>query len=106
MIARRNLLFPRERAMGFEPITVAHAKEFGPFNWEFKPERRVKEPLWSGLLAHYRLGRGRTDLAAMQTNFCDPARGICIGRATIDMMVFDATTRTAHLSRGPEYGVA
>ena len=33
-------------------------------------------------------------------------RGICVGKATIDMMVFDTTARTAHLSRGPEYGVA
>jgi hypothetical protein len=42
----------------------------------------------------------------MRTNFGDPARGICVGKATIDMMVFDATTRVAYLSRGPEYGVA
>jgi hypothetical protein len=50
--------------------------------------------------------RGRTDLNAMRTNFSDPARGICVGKATIDMMVFDTVARTAHLSRGPEYGVA
>jgi hypothetical protein len=50
--------------------------------------------------------RGRTDLDAMRANFGDPSRGICVGRATIDLMVFDATARTAHLSRGPEYGVA
>ena len=50
--------------------------------------------------------RGRTDLDAMQTNFGDPARGICVGKATIDMMVFDTTARTAHLSRGPGYEVA
>jgi hypothetical protein len=50
--------------------------------------------------------RGRTDLEAMRRNFGDPARGICVGRSTIDMMVFDTTARTAHLSRGPEYGVA
>jgi Acyl-coenzyme A:6-aminopenicillanic acid acyl-transferase len=50
--------------------------------------------------------RGRTDLDAMRTNFGDPARGICVGKATIDMMVFDTVARTAHLSRGPEYGVA
>jgi hypothetical protein len=49
--------------------------------------------------------RGHTDLAALQANFGDPARGICVGRATIDMMVFDTTARVAHLSRGPEYGV-
>jgi hypothetical protein len=50
--------------------------------------------------------RGRTDLDAMRINFGDPARGISVGRATIDMMVFDTVARTAHLSRGPEYGVA
>jgi hypothetical protein len=50
--------------------------------------------------------RGRTDLDTMRTNFGDPARGICVGKATIDMMIFDTTARTAHLSRGPEYGVA
>jgi hypothetical protein len=50
--------------------------------------------------------RGRTDLDAMRTNFGDPARGICVGKATIDLMVFDTTALTAQLSRGPEYGVA
>ena len=50
--------------------------------------------------------RGRTDLDAMRRNFGDPARGICVGRATIDMMVFDTTSRTARASRGPNYGVA
>jgi hypothetical protein len=50
--------------------------------------------------------RGRTDLDAILTNFGDPARGICVGKATIDMVVFDITARTAHLSRGPEYGIA
>jgi hypothetical protein len=48
--------------------------------------------------------RARTDLAAMKQNFGDPARGICVGKGTIDMMVFDTTAREAHLSRGPEYG--
>lgn len=50
--------------------------------------------------------KGRTDLASMQQNFGDPARGICVGAGTIDMMVYDTTGRTAHLSRGPEYGTA
>jgi hypothetical protein len=49
--------------------------------------------------------RGHTDLDAMKANFGDPGRGICVGKATIDMMVFDTTTRTAFLSRGPDYGV-
>jgi hypothetical protein len=49
--------------------------------------------------------RGRTELHALQQHFGDPARGICVGKATIDMMVFDTTNRTAHLSRGPHYGV-
>jgi hypothetical protein len=50
--------------------------------------------------------RGRTDLNTMQRNFGDPARGVCVGRATIDMLVFDTTTHSAHVSRGPDYGVA
>ncbi len=50
--------------------------------------------------------RGHTDLEAMRQNFSDPARGICAGRSTIDLMVFDTTTRSAHLSRGPDYGVS
>jgi hypothetical protein len=50
--------------------------------------------------------RGRTDLDAMRMNLGDPARGICVGKSTIDMMVFDTTDRTAHLSRGPAYSVA
>jgi hypothetical protein len=49
--------------------------------------------------------KGHTDLNAMRENFGDPTRGICVGRATIDMMVFNTTGRTAHLSRGPDYGV-
>lgn len=49
---------------------------------------------------------GQVDLATMQQSFADPARGICVGKNTIDMMVFDTTHRTAHLSRGAEYGVA
>jgi hypothetical protein len=50
--------------------------------------------------------RGRTDLDGMRANFGDPARGICVGKATIDLMVFDTMARTAHFSRGPAYGVA
>lgn len=49
--------------------------------------------------------RGATDLAAMQQNLGDPARGICVGKATIDMMIYNTTDRTAYLSRGAEYGI-
>lgn len=48
---------------------------------------------------------GQTDMAMLQESFADPGRGICV-KNTIDMMVFDATSRTACLSRGSEYGVA
>ena len=48
--------------------------------------------------------RAKTDLAAMKQNFGDPGREICVGKGTIDMMVFDTTLREAHMSRGPEYG--
>ena len=50
--------------------------------------------------------RGRTDVDMLRAHFGDPTRGICVGKATIDMMVFDTTNRTAHLSRGPEYGAS
>jgi hypothetical protein len=50
--------------------------------------------------------KGRTDVETLKTNFSDPARGICVGASTIDLMIFDATTKSAHVSRGPAYGVA
>ena len=49
---------------------------------------------------------GKSDLASLQTFFSEPSFGICAGKSTIDMMVFDCTERAAYLSRGPEYGVA
>jgi hypothetical protein len=49
---------------------------------------------------------GQVGLAMMQRSFGDPSRGICVGKGTIDMMVFDTVQRTAHVSRGAEYGVA
>ena len=49
---------------------------------------------------------GHVDLATVQGSFADPARGICVGKNTIDMMVYDTSRRTAHLSRGAAYGVA
>jgi hypothetical protein len=50
------------------------------------------------------LSSGTNDLATLQDYFADPKHGICVGRATIDMMVFDTTNRRAYLSRGPSYG--
>lgn len=47
----------------------------------------------------------QVELATMQQAFADPARGICVAKNTIDMMIFDTTHRTAHLSRGFDYGV-
>jgi hypothetical protein len=49
---------------------------------------------------------GATDVAAMRRNFGDPRRGISVGKGTIDLMVFDTTQKTAHLSRGADYGIA
>jgi hypothetical protein len=49
---------------------------------------------------------GRVELATLQRSFSEPSCGICVGTNTIDMMVFDCTHRTAHLSRGSTYGVA
>jgi hypothetical protein len=53
---------------------------------------------------HVKSAGGKVDRAAMQDYFAKPANGISVGPATIDMMVFDCTARTAHLSRGPSYG--
>jgi hypothetical protein len=50
--------------------------------------------------------RGQFDLPAFQGLLGDPNAGICVGRGTIDMMIFQTTDRKAVLSRGPEYGVA
>jgi hypothetical protein len=49
---------------------------------------------------------GKTTLRTMQGFFEDPKCGISVGKGTIDMMVFDTTAKTAHLSRGPSYKVA
>jgi hypothetical protein len=50
-------------------------------------------------------GAGKTDRGRLQGLFADPRQGISVGRATLDMMVFDATARVALFSRGPAYGV-
>jgi len=49
---------------------------------------------------------GKVDAAAMREFFADRKSGICAGKATIDVMLFDSTKREAHLSRGPHYKVA
>jgi hypothetical protein len=48
---------------------------------------------------------GHIDLKRIQHFFQDPSCAICVGRSTIDMMVYNTTRREAWLSRGPEYGV-
>jgi isopenicillin-N N-acyltransferase-like protein len=48
---------------------------------------------------------GKVDIPAMQRFFGDPKCEINVGKATIDMMVFDTTNRAAYLSRGPSYTV-
>lgn len=47
---------------------------------------------------------GTVSAATLGEWFAEPSAGISVGRSTIDMMVFDCTGRTAHLSRGPAYG--
>jgi hypothetical protein len=49
--------------------------------------------------------KGENDLARLQDYFAEPKHGINVGKATIDMMVFDTTARAAYLSRGTSYGV-
>ena len=48
---------------------------------------------------------GSIDGARLQHYFEDASCGINVGPGTIDMMVFDCTSRTASLSRGPAYNV-
>lgn len=47
--------------------------------------------------------KGRNDRTRLQDYFADPKYQINVGKGTIDMMVFDTTARTAHLSRGSSY---
>ena len=47
--------------------------------------------------------QGKNGLSRLQGYFADPEYKINVGKGTIDMMVFDATARTAYLSRGPSY---
>jgi len=47
--------------------------------------------------------RGKNDLVRLQDYFADSRHQINVGKATIDMMVFDTTARTAYLSRGSSY---
>ncbi len=47
--------------------------------------------------------RGKNDLARLQEYFADPNCKINVGPGTIDMMVFDTTSRSANLSRGSGY---
>ncbi len=53
-----------------------------------------------GLLAK---AEGKLDGERLQGYFADLKGGICAHPGTIDMMVFDATAREAHVSRGPGY---
>lgn len=50
--------------------------------------------------------RGRNGQDMLQRYFSDPKHEISEGKATIDMMIFNTTARTATLSRGPDYAEA
>jgi isopenicillin-N N-acyltransferase-like protein len=47
--------------------------------------------------------RGRNDLARLQEYFAQPNHRISEGKGTIDLLVFDTTSRVAHMSRGTSY---
>lgn len=53
-----------------------------------------------------RESQGKNDLTRFQDYLADPKHKINVGKATIDMMVFDTTARTAYLSRGTSYGIS
>lgn len=48
--------------------------------------------------------KGQLELTRLQNLFADPSCKICQGKSTIDMMVWDCSTRTAHVSRGSSWG--
>jgi hypothetical protein len=49
--------------------------------------------------------RGRNGRETFQRHFGDPKCAICVGKNTLDLMVFDTTERVAFVSRGPAYGL-
>jgi isopenicillin-N N-acyltransferase-like protein len=53
-----------------------------------------------------RATQGKNGLTRLKDYFADPKYQINAGKGTIDMMVFDTTARTAHLSRGTSYKVS
>lgn len=63
-------------------------------------------PRCEKMLRHLDASSGKTHYKHLQEYFADPACEISVGKSTIDMMVFDTATHTAHLSRGPSYKVA
>jgi len=48
--------------------------------------------------------QGKLNESVLKTYFGDPKFEICVGKSTIDMMIFNTTTGTARLSRGSAYG--
>ena len=54
---------------------------------------------------HIAAASGKVDVAKLQGIFADPKCEISVGKATIDLMVYDCTAGKAYLSRGPSYGV-
>ena len=49
---------------------------------------------------------GHTDAETLQEYLSRPEHGICVGEATIDLIIYDTTARRALLSRGPSYGLS
>jgi hypothetical protein len=49
---------------------------------------------------------GRVDARTVQSLFENPKYAISVGKSTIDMMVYNTTSRSAWFSRGPSYGTA
>jgi isopenicillin-N N-acyltransferase-like protein len=50
--------------------------------------------------------QGKLDGVALQDHFTDLKGGICLAGSTIDMMVYNTSTREAFVSRGPGFGPA
>ncbi len=80
----------------------------------FGSRAMTKTPLEQAVKLHPRCDKmytllksteGKNTLRTMQEYFEQPKHQISVGKGTIDMMVFDTTTKTAYLSRGPSYQV-
>lgn len=80
---------------------------FGTYKMTGVPENGAVpfHPRCQKMYSHLQAQSPHNSLESLQRHFADRQYEICVGKSTIDMMVFDTRNRIAHLSRGPEYNV-